>query len=188
MGRRIARTAPDHQQNRVFRGHGGERRQGLVAPLLRDRQDVGMTSQGIGLPHDEPSPCSPLADGLRNIPSGVPRREQEERGGYDLRTAPLSQTLERIANRGADHLEKTEFDGHIWQHLCRQCCNLPRLLRAYRVGRSVPHDHHAPRSPPPPRTRMGSLVARGSRFIPRTREPAKEPVKRAFHQAIDGTG
>jgi hypothetical protein len=52
----------------------------------------------------------------------------------------------------------------------------------------VPHDHHAPRSPAPPRTGMGSLLARGSRPIHNAREPLKEPVKRAFHQAIDGTG
>ena len=194
MGCRIARTATDHQQDRVFRRHGGERRQGLVASLQRDRQDVGMTSQGIALPHNKPSPCSTLADRLRNILSGVPCREQQERGGHDLRTAPLSQALERLANRGADHLQKAQFHGHIWQHLRHQCRNLPSLLCPHRVGRSMPHDRHAPRSSTPPRTGMGSLVARGCRPADParpnhlTREPAKEPAKRAFHQATNDTG
>ena len=194
MGCRIARTATDHQQDRVFRRHGGERRQGLVASLQRDRQDVGMTSQGIALPHNEPSPCSPLADRLRNILSGVPCREQQKRGGHDLRTAPLSQALERLANRGANHLQKAQFHGHIWQHLRHQCRNLPSLLRPHRVGRSMSHDRHAPRSSTPPRTGMESLVASGCRPTDParpnhlTREPAKEPAKRAFHQATNDTG
>ena len=184
MGRRIARPAADHQQHHVFSREWDKRCQGLVAALPREGQNVRMTAQGIGLSHEEPRSHGPVADRLGNVPSGMPCREQEQRGSHDLGAAAGRQTLERLTNRWADHLQESKFDGDIWQHPRHQCRDLPRLLGPHRVGRPMPHDHHAPRSAAPP---AAGIRSRFPRPISSSK-PAKKLAERAFHEATYGTG
>lgn len=188
MGRRIARPAADHQQHRVFRTYLSKWCQRLAPPRERERQDVGMTAQGFGLPHDEPRPRGPFAKRFGNIPSGMTGREQQQRRRHDLLAAPRSQSLERLADRGADDLEESHLDGDIREHPSDECSNLPRLLGTHRVGRSVPHDHDAPRSPALP---AAGIRAPMPQLVPQPISgglPRKQPLKRAFYEATGSTG
>ena len=188
MGRRIARPAADHQQHGIFRWHRGERCQRLVAALLRECEHVGMKAQGLGLPHDEPRPRGAVANRLGYIPSGMPCGEKEEWCRHDLSAPPGCQTLERLANRRTDHLQEPQLHGDIREHRRHQGRDPPRLLGPHRVGRSMPHDHHSPRSPAPPAAGVRSPFARAFPKPISGGRSMKEPAKRAFHEATGGTG
>ena len=65
-----------------------------------------MTTQSVGLPHGQPRLGGPIANRFGNIPAGMTSAEQQQRCRDGFRAAPLGQSLERLADRGANDLQK----------------------------------------------------------------------------------